>query len=62
MISLFTLFFCFIFVLGACYYTFMFGVSIWKKEKNKLGGFGSCLLAIAAALFSLITLIIRATK
>ncbi len=48
-----------IFILGVGYHTFTFGRSLWKEEKNKLGGFGAILIAVLGIVIPIAMLWIR---
>lgn len=46
-----------LFMLGSSYYTLTYGLHIWKKEKNKLGGAAVMCLAVLSTLVPSIVLI-----
>jgi len=48
-----------VFLLAAGYYSFTYGISVWKNENNKLGGIFVVLLSLVGTLFPLIVLFIR---
>lgn len=48
-----------IFILCSGYYTLTFGLYMWKRERNKLGGFGAILLAAAGTIWPIIIMFIR---
>lgn len=48
------------FMLCSGYYTLTYGISLWKKDNNKLGGFGTILLALAGTVIPIIVLLAKA--
>lgn len=48
------MYFTFLFMMCAGYYCLTYGISLWKAEKNKLGGFGAILAAIAGTIVPII--------
>ena len=48
-----------VFLLATGYYSFTYGISVWKNENNKLGGIFVVLLSLVGTLFPLIVLFIR---
>lgn len=42
------------------YYSFTYGVYLWNKEHNKLGGFAMALLSVIGAVFPVIVLFMKA--
>jgi hypothetical protein len=45
-----------LFILCSGYYTLTYGISLWKDENNKLGGFGVSLLAVIGTVVPIIVL------
>ncbi len=48
-----------IFMLCCGYYTFTYGISIWKNEKNKLASIGTIAMAIIGVVLPIIVLFIK---
>lgn len=46
-------------VLAIGYYTFTYGMSLWKDDKNKLGAFGTILIAILGIAAPLVFMFIK---
>lgn len=47
------------FILAASYYTVTYGVSVWRREKNKPGGVSVILLALLGAALPIALLFIE---
>jgi hypothetical protein len=47
-------------ILLSGYYSFSYGIFQWKKEKNKLGAFGTILFSIVGTVIPVIFYLIRA--
>jgi hypothetical protein len=48
-----------IFILCCGYYTLTFGRSLWKKDNNRLGGFGAGLFAVIGTIAPVIVLFMK---
>jgi len=48
-----------ILILCAGYYTFSYGVYLWKEDKNRLGAVGAVVAAIMGAIVPVIVLFIK---
>lgn len=44
---------------GSGYYTFTYGISLWRDDKNKLGGFAAAALAVVATIVPGVVLFIK---
>lgn len=40
-------------------YTFTYGVSLWRDDKNKLGGFGAVLIAVTGTIMPMVVLFMK---
>lgn len=49
-----------LFMLGAGYHTLTYGISVWKNQKNKLGGFSVILFSLVGTIVPMIVLFIKA--
>lgn len=47
-------------ILGACYYTLTYGISLWRESSNKLGGFGAIVIAVIGSVAPIIMLFLKA--
>lgn len=54
MLYIFTLF-----MLGCGYYTLTYGISLWRDDKNKLGGFGAAAVAILGTVVPIVVLYMK---
>jgi hypothetical protein len=41
------------------YYTFTFGISLWRDDRNKLGGIGAWIMAVVGTLVPIAVLFIK---
>ena len=41
------------------YYTLTFGISLWKNDKNRLGGAGAIIMAVVGTLIPIIVLFVK---
>ncbi len=48
-----------LFMLGCGYYTLTYGLYIWKKDKNRLGGAGTIAFAVIGTLAPIFVLYYR---
>ncbi len=47
------------FMLCAGYYTLTYGVSLWKDDKNKLGGAGTVIIAIVGTIAPIVVMYMK---
>lgn len=52
-------YFTILFMFCAGYYCLTYGISLWKAEKNKLGGFGVILAAMMGTIVPVIYILIK---
>lgn len=48
-----------LFMLCSGYYCLTYGISLWKAEKNKLGGFGAILAAAIGTIVPIIYMLFK---
>ncbi len=48
-----------LFMLGSGYYTFTYGISLWRDDKNKLGGFAVAVFAVIGTIIPGIVLFMK---
>jgi hypothetical protein len=48
-----------LFLAASGYYPFTYGKSLWVEEKNKLGGFGAALIAVASTVVPILYIFLK---
>lgn len=48
-----------LFIICSGYYTLTFGITMWKQENNRLGGFGAVSLAVLGTIVPLLVMFIK---
>ncbi len=52
-------YFALFFMLCAGYYSMTYGISLWKNERNKLGGFGAILAAATGTIVPVLFILLK---
>lgn len=53
------IYFTVLFMMCAGYYCLTYGISLWKVEKNKLGGFGAILAATLGTIVPILYMLLK---
>lgn len=52
-------YFTMLFMICAGYYCLTYGISLWKADKNKLGGFGTILAAMVGTIIPMLYMLFK---
>lgn len=46
-------------IIASCYYSFSYGVYLWKTEKNKIAGFGVLFITLLGVIVPMVNMYIN---